>query len=98
LNTFLQNLQNLISRFFDADEADSLDRNAESERLKHETSKIISVMNRTKHVLIDGSIVPSYLEMMIKFFKTILRCLKTPILDSLLVLSKILTVKNDFTS
>jgi hypothetical protein len=47
---------------FDADEADSLDRNAESERLKHETSKIISVMNRTKHVLIDGSIVPSYLE------------------------------------
>lgn len=47
---------------FDADEADSLDRNAESERLKNETSAILSAMKRTDQVLIDGSVVPSYLE------------------------------------
>lgn len=47
---------------FDADEADSLDRNAESERLKNETSAILSVMKKTDSVLIDGSVVPSYLE------------------------------------
>lgn len=47
---------------FDSDEADSLDRNAESERLKNETSAIISAMKETDRVLIDGSVVPSYLE------------------------------------
>jgi len=47
---------------FDADEADSLDRNAESERLKNETSAILSAMEQTDRVLIDGSVVPSYLE------------------------------------
>lgn len=47
---------------FDADEADSLDRNAESERLRQETSAILSAMQETGRVLIDGSVVPSYLE------------------------------------
>jgi hypothetical protein len=47
---------------FDADEADSLDRNAESERLKNETTAILQAMKETDRVLIDGSVVPSYLE------------------------------------
>ncbi len=47
---------------FDADEADSLDRNAESERLRNETSAILEAMEKTDKVLIDGSVVPSYLE------------------------------------
>lgn len=47
---------------FDANEADSLDRNAESERLKNETSAILEAMKKTDRVLIDGSVVPSYLE------------------------------------
>lgn len=47
---------------FDAAEADSLDKNAESERLKAETSVILGAMEATSQILIDGSVVPSYLE------------------------------------
>ena len=47
---------------FNAHEADSIDRNAESERLKKETSVILEAMDAANLVLADGSVVPSYLE------------------------------------
>lgn len=47
---------------FDAHEADSLDRNAESERLKAETSAVKAVIGDVDRVFLDGSIVPSYLD------------------------------------
>lgn len=49
-------------KVFTAEEADSLERNAESERLKAETSTILEAMEETDRVLVDGSVVPSYLE------------------------------------
>lgn len=47
---------------FDADDASSLEKNAESERLRKETQTILEAMNQTEVVFIDGSVVPSYLE------------------------------------
>lgn len=47
---------------FSAHEADSLDRNAESERLKAETGAMLKAVEEAETVLIDGSVVPSYLE------------------------------------
>ncbi|MBC5793308.1 MAG: DNA double-strand break repair nuclease NurA [Nanohaloarchaea archaeon] len=47
---------------FEPEEADSIDRNAESERLKAETSVAIDSTEKCDMVLMDGSVVPSYLE------------------------------------
>ncbi len=46
---------------FEAYESDSINRNAESERLKKETEIALKALSKGK-VLLDGSVVPSYLE------------------------------------
>ncbi len=47
---------------FDADDSDSLQRNAETERLRAETEVILKALDSQGIVLVDGSVVPSYLE------------------------------------
>ncbi|MFB6145540.1 MAG: DNA double-strand break repair nuclease NurA [Candidatus Nanohaloarchaea archaeon] len=47
---------------YDAHESDSLDRNAESQRLRDETSAVLGVLDETDRVFMDGSVVPSYLD------------------------------------
>lgn len=47
---------------FNADDSDSLQRNAEAERLRAETNVILESLDESNMVLVDGSVVPSYLE------------------------------------
>ncbi len=47
---------------FKPEEADSIDRNAETKRLKEETSVAIKATEKSDRVFMDGSVVPSYLE------------------------------------
>lgn len=46
---------------FDQQDNDGLERNAEQKRLESETSVCLKVLNQADTVLMDGSIVPSYL-------------------------------------